>query len=52
MTHPRMPTACSADTSNASDWERLIHIAKYLNKTKDESLVFKFGGKTTKFNLN
>lgn len=37
--------ACRAERPKNSDWERLVHLAKYLNSTKDDSLVYKHGGK-------
>ena len=36
--------ACRAESPKQSDWERLVHLAKYLNATKDECLLFKYGG--------
>ena len=37
--------ACRAERPKTSDWERLVHTVKYLNGTKDDSLLFKYGGK-------
>ena len=36
--------ACRVERPKQSDWERLVHLAKYLNGTKDECLLFKYGG--------
>ena len=36
--------ACRAERPKQSDWERLVHLAKYLNGTKDDCLIFKYGG--------
>ena len=37
--------ACRADRPKRSDWERLVHLAKYLNNTKNDCLLYKYGGK-------
>jgi hypothetical protein len=37
--------ACRSERPKLSDWKHLVNIAKYLNGTKDDSLVFKYGGK-------
>lgn len=36
--------ACRSETPKTSDWDKLVQVAKYLNATKDEYLVFKYGG--------
>ena len=37
--------ACRADRPKRSDWERLVHLAKYLNNAKNDCLLYKYGGK-------
>jgi hypothetical protein len=36
--------ACRSSDPKASDWNSLLRIAKFINKTRGEFLVFKFGG--------
>ena len=37
--------ACRAERPKVSDWERLVHLARYLNGTKDDCLLLKNGGR-------
>ena len=37
--------ACRAERPKVSDWDRLVHLARYLNGTKDDSLLLKNGGR-------
>ena len=36
--------ACRSERPHQQDWDRLIHLAKYLNGTQDEYLIFRQGG--------
>ena len=36
--------ASRAENPKTSDWSRLLHVTKFLNKTKDDFLTYKYGG--------
>ena len=36
--------ASRAENPKTSDWDRLVHIARFLNGTKDDFLTYKYGG--------
>ena len=36
--------ASRAENPKESDWNRLVHLARFLNGTKDDFLTYKYGG--------